>query len=277
MITTRATLRPMTTNSGDVARLAANYSTSADAYAELWSPVIRPVGRRLLEALLWDRANHVLDIGTGTGALVSDIASLVPGAPVIGIDCALGMLALARRDGVRLAAMDAMHLGFRAGVFDVAVMAFILFHVSDPSAALAEVKRVLRSRGSLGLAIWGDEPATPATQVWNRELDACAAQDPSPQPDHGDLMNTPGKLADLLRAAGVMPERVWVESVEYQWDVARFIGLRTRFGATKRRLETLEPRIREAFLERIADRMSGLDAKDFLCRGAAICAVAARP
>ena len=30
-----------------VERIAANYSASADGYAEFWSPVIRPVGRRL--------------------------------------------------------------------------------------------------------------------------------------------------------------------------------------------------------------------------------------
>lgn len=62
---------------------------------------------------------------------------------------------------------------------------------------------------------------------------------------------------------------------EYQWNVARFMGLRTRFGATRRKLETLDPGTRQAFLERIEGRMARLSSKDLLCGGTAICAVAA--
>jgi len=69
-----------------IARVAMNYSASADGYAEFWSPVIRPLGRRLLEALPWDRANRILDVGTGTGALIHDILSFAPAARVVGID-----------------------------------------------------------------------------------------------------------------------------------------------------------------------------------------------
>src|SRR5256712_13116865 len=121
-----------------IARVAMNYSASADGYAEFWGPVIRPLGRRLLEALPWDRASRILDIGTGTGALIPDILRLAPTASVVGIDCSVGMLARVRGARVPLAAMDVMTLGIRAGTFDIAVLAFVLFHVPDPSAALAE-------------------------------------------------------------------------------------------------------------------------------------------
>ena len=112
------------------ARVATNYSASATGYAEFWSPVIRPAGRRLLDTLPWDGASRVLDIGTGTGALIPDILRLAPAACVIGTDPSLGMLARARGTPVPLVAMDAMALGLRAGSFDVAVLAFVLFQCS---------------------------------------------------------------------------------------------------------------------------------------------------
>jgi hypothetical protein len=68
---------------------------------------------------------------------------------------------------------------------------------------------------------------------------------------------------------------VWSERVEYQWDLRRLSGLRTRYGAAKRRLEALDPIKRVAFLERVTARLSGLSPRDFLYRGAAVCAVAA--
>lgn len=258
-----------------IARAAINYSASADGYAEFWSPVIRPAGRRLLEALAWDRASRILDVGTGTGALIPDILRLAPTARVIGVDRSFGMLARATGTGVPLVTMDAMALGVRAGTFDIAVLAFVLFHVPDPSAALAEVKRVLRRRGTVGMTTWAEEPATPASQVWDAELSELGAWDPSPQATRDELMNSPEKVGGLLSAAGFMPGRVWMERVEYQWNVARFMGLRTRFGATRRKLETLDPGTRQAFLDRIEGRMARLSSKDLLCRGTAICAVAA--
>ncbi len=75
---------------------------------------------------------------------------------VVGVDCSFGMLARAPRAGVRLATMDAMRLGLRTGVFDVAATAFVLFHMPDPMAALSEARRVLRSRGALGLVTRAD-------------------------------------------------------------------------------------------------------------------------
>ena len=256
------------------ARLATNYSASADGYAEFWGPVIRPLGRRLLEALPWDRASRILDVGTGTGALIHDILSFAPTARVVGIDRSSGMIARAT-GRVPLVTMDAMTLGIRAGMFDIVVLAFVLFHVPDPSAALAEVKRVLRRRGTVGMTTWAEDPATPAGQIWDEALSGCGAGDPSPQPPDHESMNTPEKVGGLLSAAGFTLGRVWLEPLEYQWDVPRFTGLRTRFGATKRKLDTLDPRAREACLDRIEERMSRLSSKDLVCRGTAICAMAA--
>jgi SAM-dependent methyltransferase len=164
-----------------IARAPTNYSASADGYAEFWSPVIRPAGRRLLEALPWDRARRILDVATGTGALLPDLRRLAPMARVIGIDPSLAMLARTAEAGVPLVAMDAVALGLRAETFDSAVPAFVLFHVPDPPAALAEVRRALRRGGAVGLTTWADEPATPASQICDGELGAAGAWDPSPQ------------------------------------------------------------------------------------------------
>src|SRR5258708_30058759 len=90
-----------------MAILADRYSQRAEAYDGLWSPIIRPVGERLIARLpLSARTTHVIDIGTGAGALLTAIQWAAPSAVIVGIDRSEGM---------------ALH----ANRFDVAIVAFV--------------------------------------------------------------------------------------------------------------------------------------------------------
>jgi ubiquinone/menaquinone biosynthesis C-methylase UbiE len=62
----------------------------------------------------------------------------------------------------------------------VVVMAFMLFHVSQPEAALDEVRRVLGPDGAVGLTTWGRGATVAALEVWNDELDRHGAPPASP-------------------------------------------------------------------------------------------------
>ena len=96
---------------------------------------------------------RVLEIGSGTGAQLRWYA---PGAEVTALEPDEGMRA--RLSGARSACERAGH-GRRAGAprtcrsraasFDTAVSAFALCTVSDPAAALAELRRVLVPGGTL--------------------------------------------------------------------------------------------------------------------------------
>src|SRR5438094_10287643 len=94
------------------AMLADRYSQRAQAYDGLWSPVIQPVGERLIARLpLSAKTSHVIDIGTGAGALLPAIQRAAPSAVTVGIDRSRGMLRLANdRHSGPLALMDVQRL-----------------------------------------------------------------------------------------------------------------------------------------------------------------------
>lgn len=261
----------------DTERLAEIYSSHARGYADSWGPVIRPMGRRLLEALPWDGARRVVDLGTGAGTHLPEIRRLAAGACVVGVDRSPGMLELAREHGDPLVLMDGVELGLRDRSVDVVVMAFMLFHLDDPVVALREVYRVLRPGGVVGTVTWAEDPEIEASRVWEAELDAHGARDPlAPRPRRDEPLNTPEKMIDLFSATGLEPEKVWVERFEHHWGLDELSRMQMTFGRSKRKVDSLEASARAAFAACVRDRLLGLPSDAFIYRAAVVCGVACR-
>ena len=261
----------------DARRLADVYSAHAVGYAEGWSPVMRPAGQRVLAAMPVRAARRLVDIGTGPGAHLADMRALAPAACVVGVDRAPGMLALARRHAVPVVVMDGMELALRSESIDVALMAFMLFHLPDPVVALAEARRVLRPGGSVGVTTWIDDRDPSATDVFEAELDAAGAVDPTPIPPRcDDVMNTPDKLGTLFAAAGLETVRVWTETIEHTFEPAALWALRIGYGRTGRKADSLDAAKRTAVLARIRTRWDALPPEAFVYRSDVACGIARR-
>ena len=96
------------------------------------------------------RPGQVLDLATGSGDLGLAIARKVPEAEITGVDFCAEMLEVARSKGLtNTVVADALQLPFPAGSFDVVTVAFGLRNMADWSAALCEMRRVLRAGGHL--------------------------------------------------------------------------------------------------------------------------------
>lgn len=260
--------------------LARLYSASARQYAELWAPVLRPTSERLIAAMPLAGAFTVLDLGTGTGTLLPGLRAAAPKGRVIGVDRSIGMLreARAREASAPLAAMDLAELAIRESVADAALLAFVLFLIPSPAAALAEVRRLLRPGGVMGCTCWGQGYELPGTAIWTRELDAHGAgPDLKPEAVKQDtLMDTTDKLRGLLQRAGLSVSRVWVERPERRWTGPELLELTSCYGATSRRLGTLEPTRRAECLARVGAALAALPPEELVYRPEMLLGVAVR-
>ncbi|WP_432948320.1 class I SAM-dependent methyltransferase [Kribbella sp. CA-253562] len=98
----------------------------------------------------------VLEVGAGTGRLWSEVP--YDGARLTLTDASAAMCAELRRvPGAVVRRADAADLPFAGESFDLVIANHMLYHVDDPSAALAEFARVLRPGGRLVAAVNGRE------------------------------------------------------------------------------------------------------------------------
>jgi ubiquinone/menaquinone biosynthesis C-methylase UbiE len=120
--------------------------------------LMRGTYRRIAERLTAGvpDGGRVVDIGTGPGRLIAEVARRRPGLEVVGVDPSVDMLARARRRTAGLANARAIlapaeDLPLDDESVDAVVSSLSSHHWADSAAALAEQARVLRPGGRLWL------------------------------------------------------------------------------------------------------------------------------
>lgn len=183
----------------------------------IWS---RLAGEIFLDWLAPPAGLRWIDVGCGNGAFTEVIVERCAPAEVQAIDPSEGQLAYARaREAARVAEFrhgDAMALPFPVNRFDAAVMALVIFFVSDPAKGVAEMARVVCPGGMV------------ATYVW----DVLGGGFP-PEPFHAEM-----------RALGLTPLR------PPRSDVSRMDALRDLWtGANLDSVETQEIAVQRTFAD----------------------------
>ena len=99
---------------------------------------------------------RLLDVGCGPGTITLDLAARVAPGATVGVDREAAVIAEARTllesrpiAPVEFRTADAYALGFDDASFDVVHAHQLLQHLTDPVAALIEMRRVLRPGGVL--------------------------------------------------------------------------------------------------------------------------------
>jgi ubiquinone/menaquinone biosynthesis C-methylase UbiE len=126
----------------DETRLRRRASAYTGAHTALDARV--PAVAAVVEA----RPARVLEVGCGWGELAEWLARDTA-AQVVAVDLSERMVELARARGVDAQVGDVQELPFADGSFDVAVAAWMLYHVPDLDRGLSELARVLRPGGIL--------------------------------------------------------------------------------------------------------------------------------
>jgi ubiquinone/menaquinone biosynthesis C-methylase UbiE len=258
-----------------------SYDSVAEAYERAWHPSFEPVARDLLDLVALAPDEAVLDIGTGTGVVAAAAAANARSGVLVGVDPSVAMLRLAR-ENAPLAPVTAVSPGlpFRARTFDVVVANLVISHFDRYDTALADMVRVMRPGGRLGITAWGsldDQPVDDGQQrqfagIWRsiagRFVDIDAAEgEIEPSIPWEQWFADPARLRAALEGAGL--GRVEVHGRAYRRDVSHpemLAGNETSFWGRylRQRLDDADwarfrREVAEAAAEALPDPMTRVD------------------
>ncbi len=147
-----------------------------------------------------NQGTRFLDLGCGGGG--ASVLAAERGASVSGLDAAEALIDIAR---VRVPVAD-FHVGdlealpYDDNTFDVTFASMSIMFVTNPSAALIEMKRVTVSGGRDTIGFWGK----PEICEYRHILKAVADTLPTPSPGKGTFaLSGTGIMEGMMQAAGL--------------------------------------------------------------------------
>jgi SAM-dependent methyltransferase len=191
---------------------------------ELWK-FSRPVSEWMIRRLDPQPGDTVLELAAGLGDTGFMAARLVgESGRIIVTDFAPEMVAGARRRaeeiGVKNAefrVLDAERMDLETDSVDGVLCRWAYMLTTDPAAAFAETRRVLRPGGKLAFSVWASRERNPALSLVGRVLELQGhIPPPEPEAPGAFVMADPGRTRELVVRAGFAePE---IEEVSFRFS-----------------------------------------------------------
>ena len=240
------------------------FRAPADAYDRHIGRYGPELARELIAAAGVRPGDRVLDVGCGPGALTGELVALA-GQPqlVAAIDPSPPFAAACaeRLPGTDVRTGAAEALPFPDDAFDAALAQLVVNFMDDATAGVAEMARVVRPGGAVGLAVWD---YAGGMTLLRRFWDAAAALDPAAaERDEGRTMRycSPGELTRLLAGAGLTAVVVdavivtaWYDGYDDLWA-----PLEQGVGPSGAYVAALPPDKRAALREELFRRLEVID------------------
>src|SRR5215203_3670065 len=220
--------------------------------AKFWSKhndtirtMFMPLTHALVEAAGIHEGQNVLDVAGGPGEPSLTIAGIVgPSGTVTHTDATPEMVETARREAERRGITNmqfheckAESLPFPDNSFDVTVCRLGVMLFSDPPAGVREMLRVTKPGGRVAFAVWHKSELNPFCYCVSDIIERYIAS-PAFDPDAPGAFRfaEPGKLADVVRAAGAtdVEERVFKFDLAAPITPIEFWAMRSKMSDTLR-------------------------------------------
>lgn len=196
------------------------YSEAAQDYDRKWWFYVESTTRETISRLAMKPTDRVLDVGCGTGELLSRLASKYPEASFAGLDPVPEMLAIAKG---KLCGKADLRVGWANDLpwtdasFDVVVSCNMFHYITHPVDAVREMERVLVPGGRLLITDWcADYLMCRICTAWLKLMSKA----------HFKTYRE-AECAALLRAAGHAQPRIERYKISWLWGLMTAVAQKT--------------------------------------------------
>jgi ubiquinone/menaquinone biosynthesis C-methylase UbiE len=243
------------TRSAWAAQFEAADISAMQIYEDVLVPrLFTPWARLLLDGLHLHPGEAVLDVACGPGTVTRLAAVAVGrGGQVTGIDLSPAMLAIAHTKPVlsNAAPIDyheatAEQLPVADADFDVAVCRQGLQFFSNRAAALAEMRRALRTSGRVGIAVWAEIEHAPPFAALERAVREVVGDELADRYRGGPWgMPDGNELQELLQESGFEEIRVTRHALPLSFECTDLLASTLAASAIAADLDALSAERRE--------------------------------
>lgn len=230
-----------------------------------WLPYIQPVAVALISLADLSEGHEILDVAAGTGEPSLTIARRFgPAVRITAVDGAEAMVALANEkvrkeklSGVTFRQMKAEALAFPSDRFDRVISRFGVMLFDDPLQGLKEMRRVMKPRGKMAIAVWSEFHRIESLHlIWELIMKRLPAEARLPLPKMADL-GPPGKLETLLRDAGFKQFEIRPLLLSYTFDdFETYWTINTESGTLREPLDRFSHAEQEAIKNETSEQMT---------------------
>ena len=182
---------------------ASTFQVSGEAYDRFMGRYSTQLAVDFADAVGIEAGQTALDVGCGPGALTAELVRRLGVGNVAAVDPSEPFVEACRQrhPGADVRLGRAEELPYPDERFDAALAQLVLHFVSDPDAAVREMRRVVRTGGIVAACVWDFGGGMRMLRLF---WDAARALDPK-APDEAETrrFGKDGEIAELFRAAGL--------------------------------------------------------------------------
>ena len=177
-------------------------SANGDSYELLMGRWSRRLAEPYVNFVGLSDGDRILDAGCGTGALSAHLLRRTTASEIVGMDFSKVYVDHATSTiedpRITFATGDVANLAYDDGVFDQVFSNLVLTFVPDSTAAITELKRVVKPGGSISATVWDSRGGL----IFNRLfLDTAAVLDPKAHALRQHMLTRPLTRPGQLQAA----------------------------------------------------------------------------
>jgi ubiquinone/menaquinone biosynthesis C-methylase UbiE len=180
-----------------------SFDVSGDAYGRFMGRFSEPLAAQFVELVDAHEGQSALDVGSGPGALTRELVDRLGVSAVAAIDPSEPFVETVRErfPGIDVSRGVAEELPYPDDRFDLVLAQLVVQFMSDPIAAVTEMRRVARPHGTVAACVWdhsGERGRGPLTPFWR----AVHSLDPEASDESGRPGTQEGDLVRLFEQVG---------------------------------------------------------------------------